>query len=147
MGAWRNAFLSAGKPMSIKFLVLGGFWWGECRFYFYGREEFSDKFSRITRLTVMIWYSNGTPREVSVRLLLPFLVASEIPGCSLSLCDPERKTPSQRPRRLLRPCLACCRHWGRTLEKACFCLPYEPRLLRHMSRFYWGGAWSSIDPF
>ena len=36
---------SAGKTMSIKFLVLGGgvFWvWGggECRFYFYGREDF-----------------------------------------------------------------------------------------------------------
>ena len=37
--------------MSIKFLVLGGgglyfgFWGGggECRFYFYGREDFSDK--------------------------------------------------------------------------------------------------------
>ena len=34
--------------MSIKFLVLGGggFWvlggWGECRFYFYGRADFSD---------------------------------------------------------------------------------------------------------
>ena len=33
--------------MSIKFLVLGGGgilgWGGECRFYFYGREDFSDK--------------------------------------------------------------------------------------------------------
>ena len=33
--------------MSIKFLVLGGvfgvfFWGGECRFYFYGRADFSD---------------------------------------------------------------------------------------------------------
>ena len=35
--------------MSIKFLVLGGggyfgffFWGGECRFYFYGREGFSE---------------------------------------------------------------------------------------------------------
>ena len=33
--------------MSIKFLVLGGVFWafgggGECRFYFYGREDFSD---------------------------------------------------------------------------------------------------------
>ena len=40
---------SAGKTMSIKFLVLGGggvFWvWGgggECRFYFHGCEDFSD---------------------------------------------------------------------------------------------------------
>ena len=37
--------------MSIKFLVLGGgfgvFWGGggKCRFYFYGREDFSDKCS------------------------------------------------------------------------------------------------------
>ena len=42
--------LSAGKPsMSIKFLVLGGGHLGflegggECRFYFYGRGDFSDK--------------------------------------------------------------------------------------------------------
>ena len=31
--------------MPIKFLVLGGVFWllgGECRFYFYGREDFSD---------------------------------------------------------------------------------------------------------
>ena len=35
------------KTMSIKFLFSGGggyfgFWWGECRFYFYGRADFSD---------------------------------------------------------------------------------------------------------
>ena len=43
-------FFSAGKPMPIKFLVLGGLFWvfwggggggGKCRFYFYGREDFS----------------------------------------------------------------------------------------------------------
>ena len=30
--------------MSIKFRVLGGGFWGggKCRFYFYGREDFSD---------------------------------------------------------------------------------------------------------
>ena len=32
--------------MPVKFLVLrgvlGGFFGGECRFYFYGREDFSD---------------------------------------------------------------------------------------------------------
>ena len=34
--------------MSIKFLILGGVFWvwggggGECRFYFYGRRDFSD---------------------------------------------------------------------------------------------------------
>ena len=36
---------SAGKAMSIKFLVLGGGilgLWGGGRFYFYGREDFSD---------------------------------------------------------------------------------------------------------
>ena len=42
---------SAGKAMSIKFLVLGeggdfGFFWGgggKCRFYFYRREDFSER--------------------------------------------------------------------------------------------------------
>ena len=44
MDAWKKCVLSAGKPMSIKFRVLGGVFWGggECRFYFYGREDFSD---------------------------------------------------------------------------------------------------------
>ena len=49
MDAWKNASALQEKPMSIKFLVLGG--WGgilafggggECRFYFYGRADFSD---------------------------------------------------------------------------------------------------------
>ena len=43
----KDAFFLQEKPMSIKFLVLGGgvFWvfgGGECRFYFYGRTDFSD---------------------------------------------------------------------------------------------------------
>ena len=43
MGAWKNAFLLQEKPMSVKFLLLGGgFFGGECRFYFYGREDFSE---------------------------------------------------------------------------------------------------------
>ena len=43
MDAWKKCGLSAGKPMSIKFRVLGGFWGGgKCRFYFYGRADFSD---------------------------------------------------------------------------------------------------------
>ena len=49
MDAWKNAFFLQEKPMSIKFLVLGGgvfgVWGGgECRFYFYGRADFSDNF-------------------------------------------------------------------------------------------------------
>ena len=42
------AFFLQENPMSIKFLVLGGgvFWvlggGGKCRFYFYGREDFSE---------------------------------------------------------------------------------------------------------
>ena len=41
MGAWKKGVLSAGKPMYIKFLVLGGGGYlglggGECRFYSYG---------------------------------------------------------------------------------------------------------------
>ena len=48
MDAWKNFVLSAGKSMSLKFLVLeGGVFWvlggGKCRFYFYGREDFSDR--------------------------------------------------------------------------------------------------------
>ena len=55
MDTWKKCVLSAGKPMSIKFLVLGGggilgFWGGgECRFYFYGREDFSELKSKGTR--------------------------------------------------------------------------------------------------
>ena len=49
MDAWKNAFFLQEKTMSIKFLVLGGGYFGfggggsvKCRFYFYGREDFSD---------------------------------------------------------------------------------------------------------
>ena len=44
MDAWKKCVLSAGKPMSIKFRVLGGCFGGggKCRFYFYGRADFSD---------------------------------------------------------------------------------------------------------
>ena len=42
-----NALFLQEKPMSIKFLVLGGGGYfgllgGECRFYFYGRADFSE---------------------------------------------------------------------------------------------------------
>ena len=44
MDTWKKCVLSAGKPMSIKFCVLGGvLGGGKCRFYFYGREDFSEK--------------------------------------------------------------------------------------------------------
>ena len=48
MDTWKKCVLSARKPMSIKFCVLegggfGGGGGGKCRFYFYGREDFSDK--------------------------------------------------------------------------------------------------------
>ena len=48
MDTWKKYFLSAGKPMSIKFLVMGGGGilglggGGKRRFYFYGRGDFSD---------------------------------------------------------------------------------------------------------
>ena len=49
MDTWKKCVRSAGKkPMSIKFLLLGGGIFGfggrggECRFYFYGRADFSD---------------------------------------------------------------------------------------------------------
>ena len=48
MDAWKKCVLSAGKPMSIKFRVLGGGFGGggggKCRFYFYGRADFSECF-------------------------------------------------------------------------------------------------------
>ena len=64
MDAWKNCVLSAGKPMSIKFCVLGGGVFGgggggKCRFYFYGRADFSDKMlqrgfrSRGTKIRVL----------------------------------------------------------------------------------------------
>ena len=49
MDTWKKCVLSAGKPVSIKVLVLGGGGilgfgggGGKCRFYFYGRADFSD---------------------------------------------------------------------------------------------------------
>ena len=47
VGASKNAFFLQEKQMSIKFLLLEGkgilgFGGGECRFYFYGREDFSE---------------------------------------------------------------------------------------------------------
>ena len=52
-GHLEKCVLCAGKPMSIKFRVLGvgGVFWvwggggGKCRFYFYGREDFSEFYS------------------------------------------------------------------------------------------------------
>ena len=44
-GHLEKCVLSAGKTMSIKFPFLGGFFFGgggECRFYFYGRADFSE---------------------------------------------------------------------------------------------------------
>ena len=54
MDAWKNAFFLQEKPTSIQFLVLGGggvfgffLGGGKCRFYFYGRADFSSEdFSR-----------------------------------------------------------------------------------------------------
>ena len=49
MDAWQKASVLQDKTMSIKFLVfLGGgiwvfFWGGSSDFYFYGREDFSER--------------------------------------------------------------------------------------------------------
>ena len=49
MDAWKKCVLSAGKTLPIKFCVLGGGGilglggGGKCRFYFYGREDFSEE--------------------------------------------------------------------------------------------------------
>ena len=66
----KNAFFLQEKPVSIKFLVLGGGGgiWGffggggppGCRFYFYGREDFSD-----------FWLS-GPVRDTSPYRAIPF---------------------------------------------------------------------------
>ena len=47
-GRLEKCVLSAGKPMSIKFLLLGGgvFWVSGCQFYFYGRKDFSEHMTR-----------------------------------------------------------------------------------------------------
>ena len=48
MDAWKNAFFLQEKTLSIKFRVFfgGGVFWvlggGKCRFYFYGRADFSE---------------------------------------------------------------------------------------------------------
>ena len=46
-GHLEKSVLSAGKTMSVKFPFLGGVFGGggggECRFYFYGRADFSEK--------------------------------------------------------------------------------------------------------
>ena len=57
MGTWKKCVLSAEKPHAHKILCLGGggvFWvWGggrrECRFYFYGREDFSECYCRFEK--------------------------------------------------------------------------------------------------
>ena len=49
------------KPVSIRFLVLGGgyfgFGGGKCRFYFYGRGDFSESFRSTPRGLVTIRFS------------------------------------------------------------------------------------------
>ena len=47
MDTWKKCALSAGKPMSIKFRVFGGGFWGGggSADYFYGREDFSEFFT------------------------------------------------------------------------------------------------------
>ena len=56
MDAWKNALFLQEKPMSIKFLVLGGGGissfgggGGECRFYFYGHADFSEQLLAVRR--------------------------------------------------------------------------------------------------
>ena len=55
VGGWKNAFFLQEKPHVHKFPALGegGIWvfflgggGGECRFYFYGREDFSERNQR-----------------------------------------------------------------------------------------------------
>ena len=63
MDTWKKCVLSAGKPVSIKFLVLegggilglGGGGGGKCRFYFYGRADFSEKSQGFLNVHAGIW--------------------------------------------------------------------------------------------
>ena len=67
MGAWHFLVLSAGKPHTHKFLLLGGevSWRGggwKCRSYFYGRGDFSDlgwNLIEIGIADVKIWCNFG----------------------------------------------------------------------------------------
>ena len=61
MDTWKKRVLSAGKTMSVKFpffwvFFLGG--GGECRFYFYGRADFSEhcaaRVGRVARQNVFV---------------------------------------------------------------------------------------------
>ena len=52
--------------MSIKFLVLGGGvfgvigeWGGKCRFYFYGRGDFSESFKVICNLAGYFYFARS----------------------------------------------------------------------------------------
>ena len=67
MDTWKKCVLSAGKTsMSIKFLVSGGggnlvLGGGECRFYFYGRGDFSEKNSKNINFLVRISRGHSRP--------------------------------------------------------------------------------------
>ena len=52
MGAWKNAFFLQEKPMSIKFLVLGG--GGEVPILCYGREDFSEYWPAIVARNLVV---------------------------------------------------------------------------------------------
>ena len=103
MGPWKNAFFLQDKAMSIKFLVLGGVFWfffvggGECRFYFYGREDFSDKLFFCLRFRLL----GGRACLEEGRLGLPgevwelrFLPSFAIPKPSGKTSGSPRHTPS-----------------------------------------------------
>ena len=75
MGACKECVCSAERTMSIKFLVLGGgylgFLGGKCQLYFYGCEDFSEKYQcklflyKVFREPFGSWTS--APKIVDVR--------------------------------------------------------------------------------
>ena len=68
LGAWNFCVLFCRKTsMPIEFLVLGGagilgfFWGGECRFYFYGRGDCSELLALNFRHTFLAPFLSGDP--------------------------------------------------------------------------------------
>ena len=100
MDTWKNALFLQEKPMSIKFLVLGGggyfgFWGGGgCRFYFYGRADFSELLKRCVLST------HPKTQTISALRCIPLFTSGFLARAFLA-CNPKRcltlksKTKSQ----------------------------------------------------
>ena len=105
MGAWKNALFLQEKPMSIKFLVLGGVFWvwgggvGSADFIFMGARIFLKKKTR-PLIDHQSWSSSGGAPEGATTLLhssrcsRPFILSVKSTLCDLESCNPVWGTPS-----------------------------------------------------